>query len=109
MVICHIDVKPELIKDLAEGMLSRYKDNSVLVVPAVRRLETYAPNRRKKCHKLVFEALIPEEAINGEEAITDFGGFVVMRVPKARIEGKYLRQVSEDLIAEVPDEEERHL
>lgn len=88
--ICHFDVGPNLIKDISEGILEKNQD-SVLVIPAIANITTWAPNRRRKCHKLVFEVLVPEEGIIGYEAINDFGGFVTIRLPKKRIKAELLK------------------
>lgn len=103
---CYIDVKPKLIMDIAEGILDRNKD-SVLVLPAIKEIKTYAPTKKGKCHRLVFEVLIPAEGLKGEGAISELGGFVVVKLPKTRIEDEHLKKA--EAAEEVPDEEERHL
>ncbi|GFN32462.1 hypothetical protein PCURB6_27220 [Paenibacillus curdlanolyticus] len=48
----------------------------------------YAPTRKGKSkgyHRMKFEVWIPEDAIVGEDALTDFGIVTLMRLPKNRV------------------------
>lgn len=84
MKTCYVDVKPKTIEELSTKILDNNKD-SILVMPAIIKTETFSPSQKKKYYRLKLEVAIPTDAIIGEGCLTDFGTFVVMRVPKNRV------------------------
>ena len=89
MRTCHINVLPEHIKQIAEGIKDANPD-SILVLPPVNPISTYSPTKKKKYHRITVELVIPEGALNGANALTDFGVFAVLRIPEKHISEQYL-------------------
>jgi hypothetical protein len=64
------------------------EDSMMVLAPFVGNMSTHAPSKsgkHKGYYRIKCEIWIPEDAIEGEGALTDFGAFAVMRLPKARI------------------------
>ncbi|WP_340391971.1 hypothetical protein [Paenibacillus sp. FSL E2-0190] len=64
------------------------EDSMMVLAPFVGSMSTHAPSKsgkNKGYYRIKCEIWIPEDAIEGEGALTDFGAFAVMRLPKARI------------------------
>ena len=57
----------------------------------IQPMATYSPGKKKKYFRITFEVGIPDDAIIGQNALTDFGGYLVLRLPKNRIESKFLK------------------
>jgi len=91
MRTCHINASPDQIKQIAETIKGANPD-SLLVLPPVNPISTYAPTKRKKCHRITVELLIPEGALNSVNALTDFGVFAVLRIPEKHISEQYLTE-----------------
>ncbi|OMD66029.1 hypothetical protein BSK62_13255 [Paenibacillus odorifer] len=64
------------------------EDSMMVLAPFVGNMSTHAPAKKGKnkgYYRIKCEIWIPEDAIEGENALTDFGAFAVMRLPKDRI------------------------
>jgi hypothetical protein len=82
------DVSKETVAELAGQIKDKYDDSILVLAPFSGQLKTYAPTRSGKYKgyfRINTDILIPEDAIKGENALSDFGAFVVMRLPKARV------------------------
>jgi hypothetical protein len=82
------DVNKEVVAELAGQIKDKYDDSILVLAPFSGQLKTYAPaksGKYKGYFRLNAEILIPEDAIKGENALSDFGAFVVMRLPKERV------------------------
>lgn len=82
------DVNKETVAELARQIKDKYDDSILVLAPFSGQLKTYAPTKTGKYKgyfRLNTEILIPEDAIKGEDALSDFGAFVVMRLPKVRV------------------------
>lgn len=86
---CYINVSPELVKSIAERILGNYPDSVISLVKA-HPMATYSPTKRKNYFRITFEVALPVDAITGASALTDFGGFLVLRLPKDRIKPQFL-------------------
>lgn len=65
-----------------------HEDSMMVLAPFVGNMSTHAPSKsgkHKGYYRIKCEIWIPEDAIEGEGALTDFGAFAVMRMPNARI------------------------
>jgi hypothetical protein len=82
------DVNKETVSELAGQIKDKYNDSILVLAPFSGQLKTYAPaksGKYKGYFRINTEILIPEDAIKGENALSDFGAFVVMRLPKVRV------------------------
>ncbi|OLN21427.1 hypothetical protein BTO30_15025 [Domibacillus antri] len=85
-------VKPDTLKNLVERIEQKNPDRTPILVPFVD-VVTKAPTGRgknKDYHQIKITALIPKDAIKGENAILDFGGFVFMDID-SRIVADHLK------------------
>jgi len=89
MRTCHINASPDQIKQIAETIKGANPD-SILVLPPVNPISTYAPTKKKKCHRITAELVIPDDALKSVNALTDFGVFAVLRIPEKHISEQYL-------------------
>jgi hypothetical protein len=82
------DVSKETVAKVADAMVSQHDDSLLVLAPLAGNISIYAPSKNGKYkgyHRLKFEVWIPEDAIEGENAIDDFGAVVLMRLPKSRV------------------------
>ena len=103
MRTCHINILPEHIKQIAEKIKDANPD-SVLVLPPVNPISTYAPTKKKKYHRITVELVIPEGALKSTDALTDFGVFTVLRIPEKHISEQYLTERKKDATANAQTE-----
>ena len=89
MRTCHINASPDQIKRIAENIKGANPD-SILVLPPVNPISTYSPTKKKKYHRITVELVIPQDALNSVNALTDFGVFAVLRIPEKYISEQYL-------------------
>lgn len=84
------DVKNEMISKLTDSMKG---NGGVLVVaPLAGNLSTYAPAQRGKYkgyHRIKCEVLIPDEAIQGGNAIADFAAAMLLSIPENRVRDNF--------------------
>jgi hypothetical protein len=85
----YLNVTPEQVKNAAEVIPREYPDSIIVLAPIFPK-STESPTKKRAYHRIKFEALIPAEAINGEGALDDFGGLLILRLPKKRIQPKFL-------------------
>lgn len=77
----------ELISAAAEDM--NKEDRLTVAAPLAGNASVHAPSRsgkHKGYHRIKCEIWIPEDAIKGEGALTDFGAFMVLSLPKNRVQ-----------------------
>jgi hypothetical protein len=80
-------VKPESVKELLETSQEKQPDRQTNLVPFAD-VVTKSPaksGKYKGYHQIKITALIPDDAIIGESAITDFGGFIILDIGKNRV------------------------
>lgn len=63
MANTYVNVTPEKIKEIVEMMI-----------------ETYAPTKKRKTHKIKVEIELALDAFKDGEAITDFGAIVMLHI-----------------------------
>ena len=95
MKTCYINVTPAQICQLAVDITEKNPD-SALVLPIVSGIDTYSPTKKKKAYRIKVEFAIPEGALVGQDALTDFGCMAVMRLPKSRISPELLVEANKD-------------
>lgn len=81
------DVTKDLICAAAEQM--NKEDRLTVIAPLAGNASVHAPARsgkHKGYHRIKCEIWIPEDAIKGEDALTDFGAFMVLSLPKNRVQ-----------------------
>ncbi|WP_340389529.1 hypothetical protein [Paenibacillus sp. FSL E2-0151] len=77
----------EFISAAADGM--NKEDRLTVIAPLAGNASVHAPSRsgkHKGYHRIKCEIWIPEDAIKGEDALTDFGAFMVLSLPKNRVQ-----------------------
>ncbi|MMZ69916.1 hypothetical protein D1872_328430 [compost metagenome] len=61
----------------------------LVLAPFSGSMNIYAPAKQGKYkgyHRIKTEIWIPEDAIKGEGAISDFGAFALLRIPVSRVQ-----------------------
>lgn len=82
------DVTNETVTTAMDQVKEKHNDSLLVLAPFVGSMSTHAPTKKGKTkgyYRIKCEIWIPEDAIEGEDALTDFGAFAVMRLPKARV------------------------
>lgn len=76
--------------NLSKSMQDNHRDDRMYVVaPFSGQASIYAPAKRGKhkgYHRIKCEIWIPEDAIKGEDCLSDFGAFAVVSMPKSRVQ-----------------------
>jgi len=83
------DVDKEAVGKLVDHIQEKYPDSLIVMAPFSGNMSTYAPSKsgKYKDHfRIKAEIWIPKDAIKGESALSDFGAFAVMRLPKDRVQ-----------------------
>lgn len=83
------DVSKEFVGKVAEDLGNKHDDSILVLAPFSGSLITYAPSKKGKYkgyHRLKLEVWIPEDAIKGDDALSDFGACALMRLPKSRVQ-----------------------
>lgn len=82
------DVQPETVASVIGQIKEKNDDSLMVLAPLAGSVSTYAPSKKGKTKgyfRIKCELWIPEDSIEGEDALTDFGAFAVLRLPKNRI------------------------
>jgi len=93
------DVTPESVKKVAANIKGRNEDSLLVLAPISGNISVHAPaktGKSKGYHRFKFEVWVPEDAIKGEAALTDFGATVLMRLPINRVESHLIREQEEE-------------
>ena len=90
MKTCYINVSPKQVRDSLQQAAER-KPDSILVVAPVGAFDLFSPTKKEPYHRIKAELILPEDAIIGQECLTDFGLIATLRIPKDRINPKYLK------------------
>lgn len=93
MKTCYVNVKAESVQKLAQRIEDDESD--VIVLPVVAPKSVAAPTKKKPNHMFEFVAMVPPEILKEEyknSAVTDYGAFIVMRLPKHMIKPEYLQE-----------------
>ncbi|KOS03957.1 hypothetical protein [Paenibacillus polymyxa] len=83
------DVSKESVGVLLDQIQEKYDDSLIALAPLANGVTVHAPNKKGKYkgyHRLELQVMIPEDAIQGESALTDFGAFVMLRLPRKRVQ-----------------------
>lgn len=89
MKTAFFDISPDSVKTAVEQIKEEYNDSLMVMAPFSGNMSMHAPRKSGKYkgyHRIKCEIWIPEDAIQGEGALTDFGAFAVMRLPKDRVQ-----------------------
>lgn len=84
----YMDASVEQVKDLAAMIEKEHPDRVLVLAPLAGSMSVHAPaksGKHKGHHRFKFEVWIPEEAIEGESALGDFGALVLMGLPRERV------------------------
>lgn len=82
------DVSKESVGILIDQIKGQNEDSLIALAPLSNGVTVHAPNKKGKYkgyHRLELQVMIPEDAIQGESALTDFGAFVMLRLPRKRV------------------------
>lgn len=88
MKTAFFDVSTEAVSTAVDQIKEQYDDSLMVMAPFSGRMSMHAPSKtgkNKGYHRIKCEIWIPEDAIEGENALTDFGAFAVLRLPKVRV------------------------
>ena len=81
-----IDVSADVTKLAVDQMFgAEAKAGRVVCLCPILGYRSTAPTKRQKNYHLKLDVLINPDVIEGENAITEFGGFVILALPKDRI------------------------
>jgi hypothetical protein len=83
------DVSDETLVELTKSLNEQHKDSLLVLAPFSGNLSVHAPSNKGKYkgyHRFKMEVWIPEDAIKGEDALIDFGGLTLLRLPKNRVQ-----------------------
>ncbi|MGG3233241.1 hypothetical protein ABEP17_06965 [Priestia flexa] len=83
------DVNKETVSKVAEVIVKQNDDSMLVLAPFAGTVSVHAPSKRGKnkgYHRMKLEVWIPEDAIKGEDALADFGGLTLLRLPKKRVQ-----------------------
>lgn len=89
------DASTKFIDDTVQKISEKHEDSMIVMAPFAGSMSTHAPvktGKNKGYHRIKLEIWIPEDAIKGEEALTDFGAFAVMRLPKNRVQDHLIKE-----------------
>lgn len=89
MSICYVNINSDDVKKCADGIVKNYPDSVICLAP-INLIEASSPTKKKHYFSLKVEVMIPADAIKGEGAILDFGGMMLIRLPKNRIADQFL-------------------
>lgn len=83
------DVSNDLVVKVADNMRDKNEDSLLILAPFTGSVSVHAPvkkGKHKGYHRLKLEVWIPGDAIKGEDALSDFGAFALIRLPKSRVQ-----------------------
>lgn len=83
------DVSKESVGNIAESIKNQHEDSLLVLAPLCGNISVHSPSKsgkHKGYHRFKFEVWIPEDAIKGEDALSDFGAVALMRLPKSRVQ-----------------------
>ena len=89
------DITPENVEKVVEQLTESQSDSMLVLAPMSGTCTVHAPStkgKHKGYHRVKLEVWIPENAIIGEEALTDFGLLTLMRLPKNRVQPHLIRE-----------------
>jgi hypothetical protein len=92
------DITKQSLGQIAESIQLNYEDSMLVLAPLAGNISVYAPatkGKYKGYHRFKFEVWIPEDAIEGNSALGDFGAMVLMRLPKNRVKEHLKRDENE--------------
>lgn len=93
MKSCYVNVKADSVEKLAKHIED--DETSVIVLPVVAPRSVSAQTKKKPNHMFELVAMIPPDVFiepYQNRAITDYGAFIVMRLPKNIIKPEYLEE-----------------
>lgn len=82
------DVTKETVANVAEQITKQNNDSLLVLAPLAGNISVHAPSKKGKnkgYHRMKFEVWIPEDAIKGEDALSDFGAVTLLRLPRKRV------------------------
>lgn len=83
------DVSPDSVKKAADAVANQDQDSLLVIAPFSGHMSMHAPAKRGKYkgyHRIKCEIWIPEAAIQGTDALIDFGALALLRLPKSRVQ-----------------------
>lgn len=89
------DVNGDSLAKLADQITAMHSDCVLVIAPFAGSLSVHGPVKKgpyKGYHRIKTEIWIPEDSIKGDEALSDFGAFAVVRLPKSRVECHLLKE-----------------
>jgi hypothetical protein len=82
------DITKETLTTVADAITENPDENLLVLAPLAGTISVHAPSKTGKYkgyHRFKFEVWIPEDAIEGENALSDFNAVVLMSLPKSRV------------------------
>ncbi|QNB48189.1 hypothetical protein BR63_19090 [Thermanaerosceptrum fracticalcis] len=91
MRTCYINVSPKDVEHIVSQIKEQNPDGVIVLAP-INPMNTYAPGKKRDVFRITFEAIIPTEAITGKNCLMNFGGMMLLMLPKNRIEPQFLKR-----------------
>ena len=88
------DVTEKTVGNVAKQIKETHKDSMLVLAPMSGNCSVHAPSKsgkHKGYHRIKLEVWIPEDAIKGDVALTDFGLTTLLRLPKSRVQPHLIR------------------
>ena len=88
------DVTDETVARVAKQVKNNKSDSMLVLAPMTGSCSVHAPSKSGKYkgyHRIKLEVWIPEDAIEGEDALDDFGLVAMLRLPKSRVQPHLIR------------------
>lgn len=82
------DISPEIASSAVKHIKDENADSLMVMAPFSGKMSMHAPSKsgkHKGYHRIKCEIWIPEDAIQGEDALTDFGALALLRLPLTRV------------------------
>lgn len=88
------DVTEKTVESVANQIKNQHKDSMLVLAPVSGSCSVHAPSKTGKYkgyHRIKMEVWIPEDAIEGDSSLNDFGLVTLMRLPKKRVKPHLIR------------------
>ena len=88
------DVTEKTVEHVAKQIKEQNEDSMLVLAPMAGNCSVHAPaktGKHKGYHRIKLEVWIPDDAIEGDAALTDFGLVTLLRLPKSRVQPHLIR------------------
>lgn len=92
------DVTEATVEKVAKQIKHSKPDSMLVLAPMSGNCSVHAPSKSGKYkgyHRIKMEVWIPEDAIKGDSALSEFSLLSMLRLPKSRVQPHLIRNVGE--------------